>query len=38
MEFENGEDAFLTDEQVAELTTEDMKTVPWVDDEGESDF
>lgn len=38
MEFENGEDAFLTDEQVDYLTTEDMKTVPWVDDEGESDF
>ena len=39
MEFENGEDALLTDEQVAELTTEDMKSVPWIDEvEGESDL
>ena len=39
IEFENGEDAFLTDEQVDYLTTEDMKSVPWVDEvEGESDF
>lgn len=38
MEFENGEDALLTDEQVAALTTEDMKTVPWIDEEGESEY
>ena len=38
MEFENGDDAFLTDEQVAALTTEDMKTVPWIDEEGESEY
>lgn len=39
IEFENGEDALLTDEQVAELTTEDMKSVPWIDEvEGESDL
>ena len=37
IEFANGEDALLTDEQVAELTTEDMKTVPWIDEEGESE-
>ena len=38
IEFANGEAALLTDEQVAELTTEDMKTVPWIDEaEGESD-
>ena len=38
MEFENGDDAFLTDEQVAAMTTEDMKTVPWIDEEeGESE-
>lgn len=38
MEFENGNDAFLTDEQVAAMTTEDMKTVPWIDEaEGESE-
>ena len=35
--FDNGMDALLTDEQVAELTTEDMKTVPWIDEEGESE-
>lgn len=38
IEFENGEDALLTDEQVEELTTEDMKTVPWIDEEGESEY
>ena len=38
MEFENGDAAFLTDEQVAALTTEDMKTVPWIDEEGESEY
>ena len=37
IEFANGEAALLTDEQVAELTTEDMKTVPWIDEEGESE-
>lgn len=36
--FENGKDALLSDEQVAELTTEDMKTVPWIDEEGESEY
>lgn len=35
--FENGDAALLTDEQVAELTTEDMKTVPWIDEDGESE-
>ena len=38
IEFENGEDALLTDEQVAAMTTEDMKTVPWIDEEGESEY
>ncbi len=39
IEFANGEAALLTDEQVAELTTEDMKTVPWIDEaEGESEY
>ena len=37
IEFANGEAALLTDEQVAELTTVDMKTVPWIDEEGESE-
>ena len=37
MVFENGDAALLTDEQVAELTTEDMKTVPWIDEDGESE-
>ncbi|MBQ8366275.1 MAG: hypothetical protein IJX40_00885 [Alistipes sp.] len=36
--FENGDKALLTDEQVAALTTEDMKTVPWIDEEGESEM
>lgn len=38
LEFENGEDALLTDEQVAAMTTEDMKTVPWIDEDGESEY
>ena len=37
LEFENGDDALLTDEQVEAMTTEDMKDVPWIDEEGESD-
>ncbi|MBO7314698.1 MAG: hypothetical protein J6U49_03435, partial [Alistipes sp.] len=37
IEFENGEAALLTDEQVAAMTTEDMKSVPWIDEEGETD-
>lgn len=38
IEFENGEDALLTDEQVEAMTTEDMKSVPWIDEEGESEM
>lgn len=38
LEFENGEAALLTDEQVKAMTTEDMKTVPWIDEEGESEY
>ncbi len=38
LEFDNGEDALLTDEQVAAMTTEDMKTVPWIDEEGEEEM
>lgn len=38
IEFENGEAALLTDEQVAAMTTDDMKTVPWIDEDGESDI
>lgn len=38
VQFDNGDAALLTDEQVDYLTTEDMKTVPWVDDEGESEY
>ena len=38
LEFENGEDALLTDEQVAAMTTEDMKSVPWIDEDGESEY
>lgn len=38
LEFENGEDALLTDEQVEAMTTEDMKTVPWIDEDGESEY
>jgi hypothetical protein len=33
LEFKNGDAALLTDEEVASLTTEDMKTVPWIDEE-----
>ena len=33
IEFENGKDALLTEEQVEFLTTQDMKTVPWIDEE-----
>ena len=32
IEFENGQDALLTEEQVEFLTTQDMKTVPWIDE------
>ena len=38
IEFDNGIDALLTDEQVAAMTTEDMMTVPWIDEEGESEY
>ncbi len=38
IEFENGEAALLTDEQVKSMTTEDMKTVPWIDEDGESEY
>ena len=38
IEFENGVAALLTDEQVAAMTTDDMKTVPWIDEEGETDM
>jgi len=38
IEFENGAAALLTDEQVAAMTTNDMKTVPWIDEEGETDM
>lgn len=38
LEFENGNDALLTDEQVEAMTTADMKYVPWIDDEGEVDM
>ena len=38
IEFENGAAALLTDEQVKAMTTEDMKTVPWIDEEGESEY
>lgn len=30
--FKNGDNALLSDAQVEALTTEDMKTVPWIDD------
>ena len=33
--FDNGENALLTDAQVEALTTDDMKTVPWVDESEE---
>lgn len=35
MEFVNGDAAFLSEEQVKAMTTEDMKDVPWLDEEGE---
>lgn len=38
VEFENGDAALLTDEQVVAMTTEDMKTVPWIDTIGEGFF
>ena len=38
MQFANGDDAFLTDEQVEEMTTADMKYVPWIDEDGESEI
>lgn len=39
IEFESGDAALLTDEQVAAMTTEDMKNVPWIDEkEGESEM
>ena len=38
LEFENGDAALLTDEQVEAMTTEDMKSVPWIDEEGESEY
>lgn len=38
IEFDNGEDALLTDEQVAAMTTDDMKSVPWIDEDGESEY
>ncbi len=36
IEFVDGESALLSDEEVALLTTDDMKTVPWIDEEGET--
>lgn len=36
--FDNGDAALLTDDQVEALTTEDMKSVPWIDEEGESEY
>jgi hypothetical protein len=44
MEFANGEDAFLTDEQIKELQTAylnngvDITYVPWIDEDGESEY
>lgn len=38
IEFDNGEDALLTNEQVEAMTTDDMKTVPWIDEDGESEY
>ncbi len=37
IEFHNGEAALLTDKEVETMTTEDMRYVPWIDEEGESD-
>lgn len=38
LEFENGDAALLSDEQVKAMTTEDMKMVPWIDEEGENEY
>jgi hypothetical protein len=44
IEFENGEDALLTDEQIKELQAAylnngvDIAYVPWIDEEGESEY
>lgn len=44
IEFVNGEDALLTDEEVATLqasyleNNEDIAAVPWIDEEGESEY
>ena len=39
IEFVNGDAALLTDAQVEALTSEDMKSVPWIDEEaGESEY
>ncbi len=35
MEFVNGDAAFLSEEQIDAMTTEEMKYVPWMDEEGE---
>lgn len=35
IEFERGDAAILTDDEVDALTTDDMKTVPWIDEDGE---
>lgn len=35
MDFEKGPNAFLSEEQIASMTTEEMKYVPWMDEEGE---
>lgn len=35
MEFDNGEAALLSDEDVERMTTDDMRYVPWMDAEGE---
>ena len=35
MEFENGDAAFLSEKQIKSMTTDDMKYVPWIDEEGE---
>lgn len=35
MVFTNGDAAFLSEEQVDAMTTEEMKYVPWLDEEGE---
>lgn len=38
MVFDSGDDAFLSDEQVDEMTTDDMMEVPWIDEDGESEM